>query len=318
MRSSRVIVADEIDHTGIDGARAAFSSWFMWTTFRDRQNFSGNVEVSQIDPARFGLGDLFETTNREAAAGLMANVRTAPMTLGDVVAVVVEPGVHLRGGHTEQAKSLLVPSDLTVWDRRIDSGIQTVDAGAYLDLDMRFWKRLRISGGPRVDLLFCFDRRSPGGLDRHRHFPPSARGRCTRAARDRRVRDRSMDHAGACHSDKVFARSTLERLPAGSSQPYSSVRSVEAGLRFALPDERYSTRVSVFETRVGNELVFEATSGGLERQNESIRKGLVGSDRGQTLRLVLGFDRGLGLERGIRHSNTRYLSLCSECPLGRC
>ena len=126
----------------------------MWTTFRDRQNFSGNVEVSQIDPTRFGLGDLFETTNRETAAGLMAHVRTAPVTLGDVVAAVVEPGIYLRAGHTEQAKSLLVPSDLTVWDRRIDSGIHTLDAGAYVDLDVRFWKRLRISGGPRADLLF--------------------------------------------------------------------------------------------------------------------------------------------------------------------
>src|SRR6185295_4091203 len=113
-----------------------------------------------------GLGDLFETTNRETAAGLMANVRSAPQVLGDVVEAVVEPGVYLRGGHTEQAKSLLVPNDLAVWDRRIDSGIQTFDAGAYVDLDMRLWKRLRISGGPRADLLLVsIDDRLAGSID---------------------------------------------------------------------------------------------------------------------------------------------------------
>jgi hypothetical protein len=37
------------------------------------------------------------------------------------------------------------------------------------------------------------------------------------------------------------------------------------------------TRLSVFETRIGNELVFEATSGGLETQNKSVRRGFVGS-----------------------------------------
>ena len=107
-------------------------------------NFTGNVEVSQIDPTRFGLGDLFETTNRETAAGISSHVRTAPMAWGPIEAVF-EPGIHVRAGHTDQAKSLLVPDVLSVWDRRFDAGIATLDAGAYVDVDMRFWRRLRVS-----------------------------------------------------------------------------------------------------------------------------------------------------------------------------
>jgi iron complex outermembrane recepter protein len=141
---------------------------------------------------------------------------------------------------------------------------------------MRFWKRLRISGGPRADLLVVsIDDRLANVID-------------TGTAPHRREGVAPGLHATAEYEmarwitpvlsfGQGFRSLDAERLPPGSSRPYSTVRSVEAGLRLALPDERYITRLSAFETWVGNELVFEATSGGLERQNESIRRGLVGS-----------------------------------------
>jgi len=275
-QSSRVIVAEELEHVGPGGARAAFTSWFMWTAFRNRQNFSSDVEVAQIDPTRFGLGDLFETTNREAAAGLMSHVRSAPIVLGDAAQAVIEPGVYLRAGHTEQSKSLLVPSDLTVWDRRIDSGIYTLDAAAYVDLDMRFWKRFRISGGPRADLLFVsIDDRLANVIDAG--TAPHRRQGVAPGVHATVEYEMARWITPVVSFGQGFRSLDAERLPPGSSQPYSTVRSVEAGLRVTLPDERYTTRVSAFETWVDNELVFEATSGGLERENASVRKGLVGS-----------------------------------------
>jgi hypothetical protein len=41
--------------------------------------------------------------------------------------------------------------------------------------------------------------------------------------------------------------------------------------------ERYTTTVAAFETHVGNELVFEATAGGLETEAASVRRGVVAS-----------------------------------------
>ena len=61
------------------------------------------------------------------------------------------------------------------------------------------------------------------------------------------------------------------------SQPYSKIRSVEAGFRAQTPGERYSTTLSIFETWVGNELVFEAPVGGMETEAASVRRGIVGS-----------------------------------------
>ena len=60
-------------------------------------------------------------------------------------------------------------------------------------------------------------------------------------------------------------------------KPFSKIRSYEAGLRARTRSERYTGTLSIFQTHVENELVFEATSGGFSTQAASIRRGLVGS-----------------------------------------
>ena len=95
----------------------------------------------------------WETTNRESAFGATSRFHAAPWRFGSWFEATPEPGAYLRAGHTDQTKSLLDPTTLQVWDRRLDAGLDTVDAGAYLDLDLRFWKRLRVSGGVRADFL---------------------------------------------------------------------------------------------------------------------------------------------------------------------
>ncbi len=61
------------------------------------------------------------------------------------------------------------------------------------------------------------------------------------------------------------------------AKPYSKVRSVEAGVRVRTAGERFSASTSVFETRVENELVFQATSGGFNTEGASVRRGVVTS-----------------------------------------
>jgi iron complex outermembrane receptor protein len=270
IQSSRIIVGATLEHDGGAGAYLEISPWFMWTGFRARQNFAGVLETAQIDPSRSARGDLFETTNREAAVGLTSRLRPAPLWLGDVAEIVAEPGLYVRAGHTDQTKSLLVPSDLSPWDRRIDAGVRALDVGAYLDLDARVLRRLRVSGGPRADLLaVSVDDRLAGA---HRGAAGVAPGLHVTTEYEL-----ARWLVPAVSYGQGFRSLGAERLADGSSKPYSTVRSVEAGLRLLVPDERCTTRVSVFETRVANELVFEATSGGLELQNESVRRGFVGS-----------------------------------------
>ena len=73
----------DFDHTEPGGAHLELAPWFMWTDFRARQNFTGALESSQADPQLSGLGDLFQTTNRETAAGVTSRYHTAPVKLGE-------------------------------------------------------------------------------------------------------------------------------------------------------------------------------------------------------------------------------------------
>ncbi len=282
VQTSRVLVGADFDHFAPGGARFEFAPWVMLTSFRARQNFTGDLETSQINPAVSGTGDLFQTTNSENAAGLTSRVHSAPWRIGDTAEIVAEPGVYLRAGRTTQGKSLLDPTNLMPWDRRADVRLSTLDAGAYIDVDTRFFKRLRLAGGVRADVL------AVSVEDRLANFAPTAASQVLAGA--------ERDAVGIV----VGPRATLEyqvtpeiapsfsygegfrsldagHLADGVSQPFSRVRSFEGGLRAQVLGDRFTTTLAAFETRVGNEIVFEATSGGLTTEQASTRRGMVGS-----------------------------------------
>ncbi len=269
VQSSRVLVGADFDHAMPGGARFEIAPWVMATDFRARQNFTGDLESSQQNPALFGRGDLFETTNLEGAAGLGSRLHTAPWRLGDSVEVVAEPGVFARAGHTRQTKSLLDPATLEPWDRRVDADLGTLDAGAYLDLDVRVWRRLRVSGGPRVDFLtvsvddaLANSRRGVGGVVVGPHVTVAY--------------DLGIGVVPVVSYGEGF-RSLDAAHVQDDAAPYSRVRSVEGGVRAQTPSGDYTATASVFETWVSNELVFDAATGGLETQAASTRRGVVGS-----------------------------------------
>ena len=269
VNSSRVILGADFDHVAESGAHFEFAPYFTWTDFRARQNYDGALETSQIDPTRAGLGDLWETTNRETAAGLTARFRPVPFKIRNLE-VIVEPGITMRVGHTDQSKSLIVPTTLEVWDRRIDAGLDTLDLGGYVDVDLKLFRKLRISGGPRVDFL-------------------------SESIRDRLVQG-NRQAAGIVVGPRVTVEYPIarwvapvvsygegfrslgeERLADGSTHPYSRVRSVEGGVHMNLLGDRYTATATLFNTWVQNELVFEAEAGGLETQRASTRRGFLGA-----------------------------------------
>jgi iron complex outermembrane recepter protein len=279
VRTNAVILGGELRHLSSSGDVWNVAPFLSWTDFRARQNYTGTLQSSRSDPSKFGLGDLFETKNREIATGLTAYARRAPQQIGASTELGIEPGVYLRFGHTEQSKSLLEPESLAVWDRRLAAALGTLDAGAYLDFELLLWKKLRISGGPRVDLLAVSiaDQLANG----------------TSSATNADGAERTA--MGVSVGPRISAQYSLTRplsfvasygegyrsldaahLKQGAT-PYSKVRSVEVGMRAQLPNERFTSTLSVFETRVGNELVFVANNGGLESQNASVRRGIVAS-----------------------------------------
>jgi outer membrane receptor protein involved in Fe transport len=298
VQASRIIVGADFDHVAPSGARFEFAPWAMWTDFRARQNFSGNIYSSQLDPELAGgMGDLWETTNLETAVGMNSRFHFTPWHLASWLEANSEPGIYLRAGHTDQTKSLIGPETLQPWDRRLDAGLDTLDAGAYLDLDLRLWKLLRLSGGVRADLLnvsvndrLGYDyppNEAPSGL-----VPGSVRATQGIAAGPRVIAQydvtpelapvvsygegfRSLDAT----ANVATATGTAGAGPSvqEGGTPYSKVRSAEAGLRAQTPKERYTATLALFETWVENELVFEATSGGFTTEGASIRRGVVGS-----------------------------------------
>jgi iron complex outermembrane receptor protein len=283
VQSSRVVLGADFDHVAASGARFEFAPWFMWTDFRARQNFTGELETAQLNLATPPSGDLFESTNLESAAGLTSRMHSAPWVVGDVVEVTAEPGVTLRAAHTNQTRSLLDPADLQPWDRRIDAALQTFDAGAYLDVDVRLWKRLRLSGGPRADLLLMtiddhLANLVPAGTAPANALPGGIRDVEGIAAGPRLTAAYELTRSitPVVSYGEGFRSLDAQSLQEGSL-PYSKIRSAEAGVRVETPKERVTASVAAFETWVANELVFEAAAGGFETESASIRRGVVGS-----------------------------------------
>jgi hypothetical protein len=295
--AARVIVGVELDHLTSGGARFAIAPWFMWTNFLSRQNYTSDLNSSNLQPNLPSLGDLWELANVETAAGATARFHTAPRRIGSVLEVVGEPGISLRVGHSDESKNLLNPANLDPWDSRESFGLSTVDVGAYVDLDARFWKKFRISGGVRADFLdVSIDNKLSGVV------PPVPNGalrgslmNVAAVAPGPRVTAayeglpeltpvvsvgegfRSLDAVSLtlCNAPTVVQSAQLRPCMPGS--PYSQVVSVEAGFRSEVGKGRFTTTLTAFQSNVANELVFVVDAGGFETERASTRRGILGS-----------------------------------------
>lgn len=297
VQSARIILGAELDHTTGKGARFEIAPWVMWTNFLSRQNYTGDLDSSNLQPSVASLGDLWQLTNVETATGLTARFHTTPVHLGDHVEIVMEPGVAVRGGHTDQSKDLVDPLNLAPWDERESYGLDTVDLAGYVDLDVRLWKRLRISGGARADFLDVTIHDNLAGV-----VPPvpagALQGSTTNVAgvapgpRATVAYEawpeltpvisagegfRSLDAGSLTLCNTATVHPSTQVPPCSPGSPYSQVTSVEAGVRSDVGKGRFTSTLTVFQTDVANELVFEASAGGLTTENASTRRGVVGS-----------------------------------------
>jgi hypothetical protein len=166
-----------------------------------------------------------------------------------------------------------------------------------LDLGLRFWRRARLSGGVRADLLSVtvndrlgYD--APAGQASAATLPGANRAAQGMLVSPRLSAEydfvpeltavvaygegfRSLE-AAANGQNAAATSNPGPSIPDGA-QPYSKVRGYEAGFRARTRGERFSATCSVFETRVARELVFEASSGAFTPEGASVRRGLVAS-----------------------------------------
>ena len=311
VHAARVIVGAELDHTAANGALFEIAPWVMWTNFLSRQNYTGDLESSNLQPQLGSLGDLWQLANVETAWGTTARFRGVPVHLGSALEIAVEPGLSLRVGHTTQSKDLVNPANLAPWDYRANDTLNTVDIAGYVDLDVRLWRKLRISGGVRADFLDVSIDNNLAGM-----VSPAAdgalRGSTTNVAgvapgpRVTVEYDalpqlepvvsagegfRSLD-AGSllqCSTPTVPLTSvpSSKLLPCTPGSPYSDVTSFEVGFRSEVARGRYMTTLSAFQTYVANEVVFEVDSGGLTTERASTRRGIVGTFLARPTRWLL-------------------------------
>jgi len=280
--ASRMHVGVDVEGLRPDGGRVSLGAWVAATSLRMRQNFTGALEASRIDPELAGLGDLFESVNDETAFGASASLRTRAFEPSKGLRVSIEPGAYLRSGFTSQSRGLVRPDDFTPWDRRIDADVQTSDLGAFVDADVRLLRLVHLAGGVRADaLLVSVDDHlanvaalaAAGGPSGERR---SAMGLAV-SPRATIALEISPWLQPVASYGEGFRSLDATHLTDGSTRPYSKVRSGEVGLRARSPDQRYTTSLALFETYVANELVFEAESGGLDTQGASHRRGVVAS-----------------------------------------
>jgi len=126
--------------------------------------------------------------------------------------------------------------------RRTAAGV-----GAYFDLDVRLFKKLHISGGPRADLLLVNVNDHLAGLVPAGSTPGVLAGAAVRgvegiAAGPRATvsYDITRTIAPVVSYGEGFRSLDVQNLTEGAA-PYSKIRSVEAGFRAQSPGERFTT-----------------------------------------------------------------------------
>ncbi|MRG95106.1 TonB-dependent receptor domain-containing protein [Polyangium spumosum] len=259
--STRVQVVLSLDHDDDSGkARFSFTPYLVLRGLRLRANYTGFLG----DPID---GDSQQQINEATTFGLSAHYhRKTPLFSPEDA---LEIGVQARGDSIEQSQRRLSVVTDRVTDTLVDARVRAADVAGYVDASLRPLRRVVIRGGVRVDGLFygVTDLASGEGAG------------AARAAMGARVGGKAtIDvtllpglHAVASYGDG-FRSPQARTLGDGERTPFTTVRSFEAGLRYA-DGERARANLSVFHTRLSDDLVFDEKAAAYERVPATQRTG---------------------------------------------
>lgn len=218
------------------------------TTFH--QNLTGYVldELAGKPPVN---GDDAEQVNDAWTAGLTLLYRHGVDLTSKRDAL--EVGVSARVDSIDQTDTRLY-ADGTRQSMLVDAGITATNIAAYADAALYPWKRVVIRGGPRLDSVSFSvkDRLGNAGTERTQQgFHAGGKATVDVAAG-------SGVHLVASYGDG-FRSPQARELREGERVPFTSVRSVEAGLRYKMASSLQAS-LTGFGSWLGADRVFDATA----------------------------------------------------------
>ncbi|MRG94589.1 TonB-dependent receptor domain-containing protein [Polyangium spumosum] len=279
--ATRAQASFSLQRNGDDGSEASFGLWGAHATYRSRLNFTGYTQRSRQRPTWAGRGDLIEQSNADAGFGARASYRTRRYEAASWLKAQLTLGGDAEIHSIDQAQNLLEAPQNETWDRRVDTSLSSLRAGAYADALFTVTRWARLRGGLRADLIsFDID-------DRLGNRIPSTREEThfvgyRRTAAGIAWGPRATLEVDPLPSLRLFAaygqgyRSPQARqLEEGEQAPFAKVHSYEAGARFTYEPARITTTLVAYETRLSYDLAFDPEEGRLERIGPTTRRGLV-------------------------------------------
>jgi len=282
---TRTELALTVEKARAQGGRSELTLWLLDTGFHLRENFTGFLDRSQINPDFVGRGDLIEEVNDDQALGMSAMHRGPYVKAADWLTYQLEAGLRARSDVIQQSHNLLQAPENQIWDRRVDATILGSDLGAYLDVEAQLGARLAFRGGVRGDILY-YD-----VDDRLGNFIPSFMQQTHIIGFRRTALGAAWGPRGSVELT-LFPSLSLEaaygqgyrspqarQLDEGENAPYAKVRSYELGADYHLDPgrdwQRLVVRAATFRTDLSIDLAFDPQEGRLERIGPTTRDGFV-------------------------------------------
>lgn len=278
--ASRMQVGVTIERADDDGSATSAGLWGMLANYRSRLNFTGYLQRSRENPTWVGRGDLIEQSNQDVGIGGRFTYRSRKMEVTRWLKSQLSAGVELQSNAVDQTQNLLQPPQNETWDRRVDASIQATDIGFYADSLFALSKIARLRVGLRADVLvFDVD-------DRLGSTTPSFREATHIKGFRRTAAGISWGPRATLESDplqwlKLVAsygegyRSPQARmLQEGEPAPFAKVRSYEIGAQLH-EASKWKVTTALYETRLSQDLAFDATEGRLEIIGPTRRRGVV-------------------------------------------
>jgi len=243
----------------------AIAPYFVQRGLELKQNYTGYL----IDPNN---GDSTQLINESTALGLTGHFRHAIHWLSEHDSI--EAGVSARNDWISQSQRDIGSGNEKVLGTIVDAKIRAMDAAGWLDLAVMPVSRVKIRAGLRVDeLAYNVQDNTPAaearpGSDPNAFArtlrPPSPGGQARTAMGTHYGPRMTIDgtvlrgtHAVLSYGEG-FRSPQARSLGNGERTPFTTVRSMEAGLRYTTTT--INTSLSVFRTTLNNDLVFDAAT----------------------------------------------------------
>jgi iron complex outermembrane receptor protein len=254
-----------------DGAGWSFVPYAVWRALELTQNYTGYL-INESD------GDTAQLVNDSVTLGVRGRYRQPVRWLSDRDSI--EAGLSVRNDWVDQSQLDIGSDNERVLGTIVDAKIRATDAAGWVDLAVLPVERLKARLGLRVDGL-AYDvqdetaaSETRAGADPNAFArtlrPPSPGGQARTAMGVHYGPRLTVDGAVApgLHAllsyGEGFRSPQARSLGDGERTPFTTVRSAEAGVRFA--GKRLVGSLSAFRTTLTNDLVFDAAT----TRNESV------------------------------------------------